>query len=107
MTEIRKLWPKSLPPIPEKELERLRGASAGLLAEAGCCFRLFRFLHRLESAEAVLMGDYCFGRFSAYLARIDSVEVTNAFGAFLKKDVLRAADMDEYVEFIKSASQMI
>lgn len=107
MTEIRKLWRSEFPPIPEEELALLSGAVGGTLAEAACCFWLFRILHRVKSPTAVLMGDYCFGRFSNHLAAMDHVELTRAFAAYLRKDTLREAGIGEYIEFIKTLSRMI
>lgn len=107
MTEIRKNWRGELPPIPEEELDRVCAAAGEKLAEGACCFWLFRFLHRVESPLAVLTGDYCFGRFSGHLALIDSVALTNAFGAYLKEDALRGKSLDEYLEFLKTAAGMI
>lgn len=106
MTEIRKMWSRELPPIPEDELMEIRSAAEGILGEAACCFRLFRMLHRSESPLALLMGDYCFGRFSQHLARIDSVELTNAFADYLRQDVLGEQEMDGYIAFLKRASRI-
>ena len=106
MTEIRKHWTSELPPIPEDELALVRRNCHTSLGDAACAFWLFRFLHRVESPVAVLMGDYCFGRFSGHLAMIDSVELTNAFAAYLKQDVLLKKGMDDYLAFLKSVSGM-
>ena len=106
MTEIRKHWSAQLPPIPESDLAELRASADAHLADAACAFWLFRYLHRVESPLAVLTGDYCFGRFSRHLAQIDSVELTNAFAAYLKRDVLCEMRLDDYIEFLKSANRM-
>ena len=106
MTEIRKHWLNQLPPIPEDELALIRSNCVSSLVDAACAFRLFRFLHRVESPAAVLMGDYCFGRFSKHLTQIDSVELTNAFSEYLKQDVLSEKGIDDYLTFLKSASRM-
>ena len=84
-----------------------RAAGSDALTEAACCFRLFRLLHGLASPVAVLMGDYCFGRFSAHLAAIDSVELTDAFADFLKRDTLEPIDFGEYLKFVKRASLLV
>ncbi len=102
MTEIRKLWIPQFPPFPEGELAKVQEAGGPLLGQAAGCFWLFRLLHSMESPAAVLMGDYCFGRFSHHLAAIDSVELTNAFAAYLKKDSLCSGNFEEYLEFLKS-----
>lgn len=107
MTEIRKLWRSDFPPIPEEELALLGTAVDGVLGEAAGCFWLFRFLHRIKSPTATLMGDYCFGRFSYHLAAINHVELTRSFASYLRKDTLREAGIEEYIKFIKTVSRMI
>ena len=108
MTELRKLWKDTFPPIPEDEMELITAAAGDkALSEAACCFRLFRILHSLARPGAVLMGDYCFGRFSAHLAAIDSVELTDAFADFLKRDTLESLDFGEYLKFVKRASLLV
>jgi len=89
--------------MPEGELELIAVAADGFMRQTAECFWLFRCLHRMATPDAVLMGDYCFGRFSAHLAAIDSVELTNAFAAFLKKDSLSPSGIDEYINFLKTA----
>lgn len=107
MTEIRNNWHSELPSIPEDELEFVYGAAGVQLSECACCFWLFRFLHRIDSPSAVLTGDYCFGRFSHHLAKLDSVALTNAFAAYLKQDTLEEKPLEDYLEFLKSAAGMI
>ena len=107
MTEIRKLWSPDLPPIPEDELDMIERCAGPVLAQAAGCFWLFRCLHREPSQRRVLMGDYCFGRFSHHLAAIDSVELTNAFSDYLRSDTLRETDIKEFLRFTERASRII
>lgn len=93
--------------MPEHELERIRKIKDGEFSQAAECFWLFRILHRYETAVAVLLGDYCFGRFSEHLSAMDSVALTNVYSAFLKKDTLTPGGIEEYIAFLREASELI
>lgn len=101
MTEIKRLWDDRLPLFPESDIEAITTAAREDLAPACCCFWLFRYLHRHESPKAVLLGDYSFGRFSAHLAALDSVALTDNFAEYLKNDVLFGMDLESYLDFIR------
>ncbi len=105
MTEIKKLWSDALPPFPQEDIDSIEHFSQGRLFPVCACFWLFRHLHRRQSPEALLLGDMCFARFSMHLANVDSVELTNAFAAFLKKDCFSDAELDTYLDFIKTVSE--
>lgn len=107
MTEVRKLWTCDLPEMPEDELERIRDTGGGEFSQAAQCFWLFRILHRYETAVAVLLGDYCFGRFSEHLSALDNVALTNSYSAFLKKDTRTPGGIEEYIDFLREASELI
>lgn len=107
MIEIRRLWSGELPPVPEAELERLRAAAGGRLYEACACFWLFRYLHGFEDAQCALMGDFCFGRFSSHMAGLDSVELTDAFAEYLRRDALERRTWDEYCGFVRGLERML
>lgn len=107
MTEIRRAWNAALPPLPERELEALGGIVSGELYEAAACFRLFRYLHGTESAECTLVGDLCFGRFSSHLAALDSVELTDAFAGFLRRDTVSRLGWEDYRDFVAGLERLI
>ena len=101
MVKIKSHWSAALPPLPATELDMISDAVPLWLQEVSCCFWLFRCLHRIESPETVLMGDYCFSRFSVHLAELDSVALTDAFAAFLREDTLTTKDIDAYLAFLR------
>ena len=100
MTEIKRLWTPNLSPYPEGDIARICREAPAKLREVCCCFWLFRYLHRFEEPASVLVGDYCFGRFSHHLTKLDSVSVTDAFAEYLGQDALSDAGLSEYVDFI-------
>jgi len=99
--KIRQQWSNELPPFPEAQLEEIFSAAAPKLHQVGACFWLFRMLHRLDTPAAVLMGDYCFGRFSHHLAALNSVALTDAFAEFLRKDTFNQKDFGAYLAFLR------
>ncbi len=101
MTEIRRLWSGELPALPEGELERLRELSGERLYQVCACFRLFRYLHGFEEPQCALMGDFCFGRFSRHMAELDSVELTDAFAEYLRRDTAQGRTWDDYCAFVR------
>lgn len=107
MTEIRRAWNDALPALPERELESLGETVSGGLYEACACFWLFRYLHGTESAECTLMGDLCFGRFSHHLAALDSVELTDAFAEFLRRDTVSGCGWEAYREFVSGLERLL
>ncbi len=107
MTEIRRAWNNALPPLPERELEGLGEIVSGGLYETCACFRLFRYLHEAESAECTLMGDLCFGRFSHHLAALDSVELTDAFAEYLRRDTASGCDWENYLDFARGLERLL
>lgn len=104
MTEVRKLWTAELPPLPEEDLARIGALCPGEYYQICACFWLFRYLHGFPLPRAVLLGDYCFGRFSHHLAALDDVALTNAFAAYLKNDTLNGSSLPAYLAFIRDAS---
>lgn len=107
MTEIRRLWKGALPPVPERELESLRALVGEELYEACACFWLFRYLHAAQDEERTLMGDFCFGRFSHHIARLDSVELTDAFAEYLRRDTVSGCDWDSYCDFVRGLERLL
>lgn len=101
MDKIKKLWNGSLPPFPGADLERVRDAAPAGLYDCAACFWLFRYLHGFASPDAALMGDYCFGRFSAHLSALDSVPLNSAFSGYLLLDCVRAQDLERYELFLR------
>ena len=107
MTEIRRAWNGTLPPLPERELEQLGGVTDGELFQTCACFWLFRYLHATQDAECTLMGDLCFGRFSHHLAKVDSVELTDAFAEYLRRDTVSGCDWKDYHDFVRGLERLI
>lgn len=107
MTEIRRLWNGALPPLPERELERLGAVTGGELFQVSACFGLFRYLHGTDDAECTLMGDFCFGRFSEHLARLDSVAMTDAFADYLRCDTVLRCDWKDYCDFVRGLERLL
>ena len=107
MTEIKRQWDDSLPPFPKEDIEAITGAAREDHIPVCCCFWLFRYLHRQVGAKAVLLGDYCFGRFSAHLAALDSVALTDSFAGFLKTDTLRRSDLASYLAFVRQLPEIV
>ena len=105
MTELKERWTAALPPFPEQELAAV-AAHCGARLEAVCCsFWLYRFLHRLSSPEAVLMGDACFARCSRHLAALDSVALTDRFAAFLREDSIHERTLADYLSFVRELGE--
>jgi hypothetical protein len=79
------------------------GLNAAELAAACQCFYYFRKLHGMVHkypAWSTLLGDYFFSQFSKNLIPLDSVPLTDAFSAYLKKDVQLLGGVKEYIAFI-------
>ena len=91
MTEIKQIWTGDLPPYPDADIALIRPAAGGELYEVYACFWLFRRLHRLPSPEALLTGDFCFGRFSVHLSERGCEELCYAFSAYLRRDAVQPA----------------
>lgn len=104
MNESRKRWRETLLPWPEAALSAVRAAAPAALGEAAACFWLFRALHGVDAPEAALLGDYCFGRFSAHLAALDSVAWNDAFAAYLAVDALERRGLEAYLAFLREGA---
>lgn len=104
MNEIFKRWRGELLPWPGAALEKVRAAAPAALGDAAQCFWLFRALHGVESPDAALLGDYCFGRFSAHLAALDSVPWNDAFAAYLAADTLERRGLEGYLAFLREGT---
>lgn len=107
MTELKHIWTGELPPCPDADLSLIRPAAGGDLYDVYACFWLSRYLHRFETATAALAGDYCFGRFSHHLAKLDSVALTDAFAAYLREDTLEPRGIGEYLAFVRESSRLM
>lgn len=107
MTEIRRLWDGAMPPLPEGQLEGLRPLAGEELYQAAACFWLFRYLHGMQDEECTLMGDLCFGRFSSHMARLDSVELTDAFAEYLRRDTVSGCDWGGYCRFVSGLERLL
>ena len=105
MNKLRALWNGTLPKFPAEDVERISRVCSGEMYEAAACFWLYRFLHRCPGADALLFGDYCFGRFSEHLSRLDDVPLTDDFARFLRLDTLEAAPLEEYLDFLKERAR--
>lgn len=87
--------------MPADELLAIGRTAPEELYEVCACFWLFRRLHRLPSPEALLTGDFCFGRFSVHLSERGCEELCYAFSAYLRRDAVQPAELSDYIEFIK------
>ncbi len=79
------------------------GPYAEKLAAACQCFYYFRKLHGRVTAHptcATLLGDYFFSQFSKNIMPLDSVPLTDAFSAYLKKDIQSPGTIAAYIAFI-------
>lgn len=102
MKRIYKIWTaKGLPPCPEEQINRIKESVLPEYADLCQSFYLFRYLHRKADPDCTLLGDYCFGIFSAYLAELDSVPLNDAFSDWLSRDTKKPMDFPEYLRFIK------
>lgn len=102
MTEIKRLWGPELPAFPGRETAAVLDAAPGGTGQAAACFWLFRYLHRHSGPDETLLGDYCFGLFSAHLALLDSVELNDAFSDFLRRDTLAERSLEDFLGFLRS-----
>lgn len=102
MTEIKKLWGPAMPEFPERETAAVLDAASGETGQAAACFWLFRYLHRHPGPDETLLGDYCFGRFSEHLSKLDSVPLNDAFAEFLRRDTLEAQSLADYTSFLRA-----
>lgn len=95
--------------IPEIVAQVYKGECVSELAAACQCFFLFRKAHEYaagKAAQAALLGDYLFSRFSHYLIPIDSTKLIDEFADFLKLEILEEMkgrngfDMENYKSFL-------
>lgn len=107
MTRCRELWNEALPPYPLKEINALRRAADPRLFEVCACFRLYRYLHGFSTPEAALLGDFCFGRFTHYLAALDSAALTDVFAARLREEALCDGEFENYLDFVYTLNQFL
>lgn len=105
MNKLRSLWHSALPEFPVQDIEEISRVCSGEMYEASACFWLFRYLHRAGGADALLFGDYCFGRFSEHLSVLDDVPLTDAFAEYLRRDTLEAAGLDTYLRFLRGPAE--
>lgn len=113
ISEGYRLWKESGIPFPsvaeryiaaDELLFIYDGPNAAELATACQCFYYFRKFHNMVAEYpkwSTLMGDYFFSQFSRYLIPLDSIPLTDAFSAYLKKDIALPTDVREYIKFIR------
>ena len=53
------------------------------------------------------MGDFCFGRFSSHMAGLDSVELTDIFSEYLRRDTLEPWGWEDYRDFVRGLERLI
>lgn len=101
MKRIVEQWTaQGLPAYPEDQVDRIGKQVRGEYLPLCASFWLYRYLHRTVNADCTLLGDYCFGIFSAYLAELDSVPLNDAFSAYLQEDTKEAKSFEEYLGFV-------
>ena len=106
MNEIKSMWHDGIPDYPGQDVNRITDAVAVDCRDVCCCFYLFRYLHRTPTSEATLAGDYCFARFSKHLSELDSVPITDAFAEYLREDTATPRDLDIYLDFVRTLSEI-
>ena len=105
MTDILSSSGSLLSAIPYDDLGMIEEMTSGEFYEAAACFWTFRHLHKMTSPEAILLGDYAFGRFSYHLANIDSVPLTDAYAEFLAQDSDKGLKLEDYLRFLEEAKK--
>ena len=103
MKRIKSVWTApGVPAFPDEQVRLIEDTVRQEYSELCESFWLFRFLHRVENADCTLLGDYCFGIFSGYLAELDSVPLNDAFSAYLKEDTVASKTFDDYLQFVSA-----
>lgn len=100
MNKISSIWRDEFPPYPVQDLNQISDVAISTQREVCCCFFLYRYLHRHSTPRTTLAGDYCFARFSKYLAELDNVPLTDAFAEYLREDTADSKTMDSYLQFV-------